>query len=171
MFFIGVISKKNKYDLLKEMLQKSCNMNKVSLISINSRSINNLKNVRFDSIVILDSIKKMDLDKNESNNLENLKEICAKTKYLLLDSDIKIETNIFNNIKLNIITFGLNHKSSITISSITDESILISVQRAFENIKGNIFEVGEYNEIIDNKFSKNIKVILSFFIIKSITKV
>lgn len=170
MFFIGVISRKNKYEVLKERIQKSCNKNKVSLININNKSISNLKNVKFDVIVILDSLEKFDFDECKNDNFKNLKEICEKTQYLLLDSDIEIKTNIFKDIKVNIITFGLNHKSSVTISSITDENIMISVQRGVRDTEGNIFEVGEYSEVINNNVANNIKEILSCFILKNIIK-
>lgn len=138
MFFIGVVSDSRRYNDLLYILQKNKNINDICVFNINNKNINNLKNIKFDLIIIEESLTKI----NESNTV--FYNLCKKVKYLLINSDINIGSKILGNIEANIITFGLNHKSTITFSSITDEKVLISVQRSFANINDKDIEFGEY---------------------------
>ena len=52
--------------------------------------------------------------------------------------DIKIECQQLNIVNSNLITYGFNSKSSITISSVTDDDVLICVQRNIYNNYGEI---------------------------------
>ena len=45
--------------------------------------------------------------------------------------DVNINWKELNIISANIITYGFNSKSSITISSVTDDDVLIYLQRNF----------------------------------------
>ena len=160
MIFIGVISERQKFEILKKNINK--NENDITLININKNSIENLTSVKFDAIVIIDSLEKVE------DKINNLEEMCKNLKYLIINSDIEIKTNILSNIKANIITYGGNHTSTVTFSSITDEMILISVQRNFTNKKGKIIEVGEYNYKIDGQKRSNLYDILVEFIVQKL---
>ena len=127
MIFIGVISDRQRFEILKKNIRKKESKNEITLININKKSIENFKNVRFDAIAIIDSIEKIE------DKMNNLEEICKNLKYLIINSDIEIKSNQLADIKSNIITYGGNHKSTVTFSSITDETVLISVQRDFIN--------------------------------------
>ncbi len=162
MAFIGVISEHQKFDIIKKNIQKNVNKNEITLININNKNIENLKNIKFDTIVLLDSIEKF---KNQNSNLQL---ICKDIRYLIINSDIKIMLDVLADIKANILTFGLNHKSTITFSSITDENILISVQRSFMNKNEKLVEVGEYNLKINKEERTNLYEILVSFIIKQL---
>ena len=162
MAFIGVISEHQKFDIIKKNIQKNVNKNEITLININNKNIENLKNIKFDTIVLLDSIEKF---KNQNSNLQL---ICNDIRYLIINSDIKIMLDVLADIKANILTFGLNHKSTITFSSITDENILISVQRSFMNKNEKLVEVGEYNLKINKEERTNLYEILVSFIIKQL---
>ena len=82
-------------------------------------------------------------------------------KYLVINSDIDFKENVLPNIETNIITFGLNHLATVTFSSVTDENILISVQRNFSNSKGNTIDVGEYSIAIEKLYRNYIYEVLA----------
>ena len=84
---------------------------------------------------------------------------------MIINSDLECEDNFLNEIRSNIITYGLNHLSTVTISSVTDESILISVQRNYNDYNGNTVDVGEYNVPIVKNNRNYIYEILVYFII------
>lgn len=162
MIFIGVISEYQKFEILRKTIKKDENKNEVTLININKKSIGNLKNVKFDAIVLVDPLEKLE------NNINNLQKMCVNLKYLVINSDVELKINIFSNIKANVITYGLNHISTVTFSSITDEMILISVQRNFENIAGKLIEVGEYDFKIQKTERINLYEILVNFILEKL---
>ena len=58
---------------------------------------------------------------------------------------------ILQNEKVNIITYGLNQKATITMSSIKETDILISLQRNIENIKKEVIEVEEKHIKLNEK--------------------
>ena len=149
MSFIGVFLDNKKFQILQK------NMNKIdkTLINIKKKSIENVKNVKFDIIVISENLENF---KEEINYVKNF---CMKAKYLVINSDIEINCSILKEIKTNIITYGLNHKSTVTLSSITDESVLIFVQREFENMENKAIEVGEYNIKIEDATLKKLATI------------
>ena len=162
MSFIGVVCEGKKFDVVKNLLQKNTNKNEYTLININSKSINNLKNVKFETIVFLEILNNIDFKTAE------FKEIFNGIKYLVINSDIDFKENILPNIETNIITFGLNHLATVTFSSVTDENILISVQRNFSNLKGNTIDVGEYSIPIEKLYRNYIYEVLACFIISII---
>lgn len=159
MYFIGVVSENKKFDTIKNIIKKCMNKSDITLININKKSIGNIKNVKFETVVICEPLEKLE------NEIEYLKDICKDAKYLILNSDIEQKVDILNNHKLNIITYGLNHLSTVTFSSITDEMMLISVQRNFQSITGKTIEVGEYNFKISKENRTNMHEILVAFII------
>ena len=87
-----------------------------------------MKNIRFDTIIINENAEWIEIIKN------NL----IKTKYIILNSDLKINLNFFKDVNLRVITYGFNSKATITISSNTEDSIQICVQRNILNKKHNI---------------------------------
>lgn len=162
MIFIGVISKYPEFEVLRKNIRSCKNKNEITLININKKSIENLKNVKFDTIVLLDSLEEL---KDKNNNLQKM---CTNLKYLIINSDIEIRTNTFSHIKANVITYGLNHISTVTFSSIADETMLISVQRAFENYNKKNIEVGEYDVKVQKEERINLYEILLDFIIEKL---
>ena len=102
----------------------------------------------------------------EDDEYKYMKELISNTKYLIINGDIEI--GILKNIKIEkpikLITFGFNSKSTITISSVKDEKIIVCLQRDIEKTNGEILESQE-KEII-SKENKNIYNNLAVFIIK-----
>jgi len=108
---------------------------------------------------------------NFKEEINYVKNFCMKAKYLVINSDIEINCSILKEIKTNIITYGLNHKSTVTLSSITDESVLIFVQREFENMENKAIEVGEYNIKIQKENRTNIHEIMLAFILNNLNNI
>ena len=139
MAFIGVITSKRSEEASKKVFINLFNENiikKINVIIINESNIDNIKNVLFETIII-----------NEDNSLirnkmNSLKQILSKCKFLILNSDMDINLESIYKLKLAVITYGLNLKSTVTASSIEDEKLQICIQRSIRNI---------YNEIIEPK--------------------
>lgn len=125
MSFIGVISSRKSFENIKNELMRL--EDNISIIHINLKSITNIKNIKFEIVIIDEELKKFD------NNKESLMKICNESKYIIINSDINKEYEKFKNCSNIVITYGLNRKATITISSISDTDILIYKQRMFEN--------------------------------------
>ena len=81
--------------------------------------IDNIKNIKFETIII----------NREFNDEYSLNKLIAKSKYLIINEDIDMAISLLNDVNSNIITYGFNSKSTITMSSVTEDSIQICVQR------------------------------------------
>ena len=118
---IGIIAKKRDIQAIKKELQES----NIKVIEITKKAIENVKNVSFEEIIILEDINL------KLEEYKYMKEIITKSKYLILNGDIKIK--ILEEIKvqkpIKVITFGFNSKATITISSIKEEKIIVCLQR------------------------------------------
>ena len=119
---IGIVARKKDIKDIKRKLGEN-----YELIELNSESIKNLKNIKFDEIIYN---KDINLTEEE---YKFMREIINKTKYILINSDEKIK--IPENILIKIITFGFNSKSTIMISSVKENYIIISVQREIEKLE------------------------------------
>lgn len=110
---------------------------------INDKSIENIKNIRFETILVINL--GMVLEKKEA-----LDELFENSKYLIVNADMEKGLDIINNMKLNVITFGFNSKSTITTSSVED-NFLICLQRKIVNVDKEIIEPQEIEVKISNK--------------------
>lgn len=160
---VGVISTNQKFEILKNIIQNNCNKNEIFLININKKSIENLKTVKFDVIVLMDFLGKFD-------EITHIKDICKGIKYLIINSDIEQNYEFMLDVESNIITCGLNQKSTVTFSSITDEEALISIQRGIINQNKKLIDVGEYSMKMDLSNKVDLDVILISFIIQKLYK-
>lgn len=147
MSIIGIIAKEKRVNQIKKQIQKE-NLN-IEFVCINNKSIKNVRNIKFEIIIIEDSLIKL------QENKEYMKYIMKNSKYILLNSDINISEEDFKDIELKILTYGLKQKATITISSIKEEKILISIQRAFKNFKEKIIEQKEISVELDDNSDKN----------------
>ena len=98
------------------------------------KNIENIKNIKFKIIVL-----------NKGIDNKNIKNILLNAEYLILNSDINVKIDLIENLDLKVITYGFNSKSTVTASSVTEEEMLICVQRNIINIKGKKIEPQEIN--------------------------
>lgn len=155
MTFIGVISDNKIFENINIHLKSD----KFKLIHINKKSIENIKNIRFETIIIDSNLENF---KQEENIIEQL---CLNSKYLVINTDINLRFNISNNNKINIITYGLNQKATVTVSSITDTDILIYLQRNIRTATNKMVEVEEKRIKINENNKLKIYEILIIYII------
>lgn len=160
--FIGIIADSKSFENVKSTILKNINQTKLNIININLQSIENIKNIKFETIVI-----DCNLDKFKEKE-EILKKICSNSKYLILNTDMEIRLDILENQKFKIITYGLNQKATVTISSITETDLLIDLQRNIENIKKKVIEAEEIRIKLSGKTNFKVYEILIIYIIFSI---
>ncbi len=157
---IGIIAKKRDIQAIKKELQES----NIKVIEITKKAIENVKNVSFEEIIILEDINL------KLEEYKYMKEIITKSKYLILNGDVKIK--ILDEIKvqkpIKVITFGFNSKATITISSIKEEKIIVCLQRDIEKVDGNIIETQEKEIKIGKENCKKIYNKLAVFIIEQL---
>ena len=95
MLLIGMIATKKDIQEIKRNIISD----EINIIGINEESINNLKNIKFDEIIIMKNIKLKD------ETYKYIGEIISKVKYLIVNVDMEIDvlkkTKIKNPIKLN----------------------------------------------------------------------
>lgn len=146
--FIGVIAKESESNFMKNEVLKNSSL-KFDFVNINKISVQNVKNIKFETIVINNEISDF------LNVSKYLEEIIINAKYIIVNSDIIKNIEILKQYNSNIITYGLNQKADITISSIENENILIFVQNNLKNINGKEIEPQEFNiKIIKNSLKK-----------------
>lgn len=160
MSFIGIIAEAKEFEMIKKEILKNMKQKKMNIININKQSIDNIQNIKFEIIVVNNNLEKL-----KQNKIEK---ICNNAKYLILNTDIELKIPITLEEKINIITYGLNHKATVTISSRTEENILVALQRNIKSISGNIVEVEETDIKIKEKNSQKIYEVLIIYIILTI---
>ncbi len=133
--FVGIIAENKNIQFIKKMLNPL--LKNVKIICITNENIDNLKNVTFDIIVVFNSLKKLIF------KLEVLKQMLIKTRWIILNSDIKENIECIENLTLNVITFGFNSKATITTSSIQEDEIFVCIQRSIKIDKNNQIEPQE----------------------------
>ena len=121
MSFIGIVANKKFFENIKRKILEE-NKETINFIQINLRSIENVKNIKFETIIIEDNINKF---KQYQNIIEK---ICNQADYVIINTDknVEYEKTILKN---EIVTYGLNQKATITVSSISDTDILIYLQK------------------------------------------
>lgn len=144
MFIIGIIANASHAKKIKKELEGSIN---AEVILINDKSIENIKNIQFEVIIMQNLIESL------KEKRTYLKTILKNTKYLLLNADLNIESNLFEKTRAKILTYGLKQKSTITISSIEESQAIISIQRSFQDFKGKLIEQQEIPMQINEKES------------------
>ena len=158
MTFVGIISDNKSFQILKENIDTQ----DYNLIQINNKSIENIKNIKFEIIIINKELKSLEEKKLIIDFL------CTNSKYILLNTDLNKELNFSQKCKEKIITFGLNHKATVTISSITESSILVYLQRNVKDKNDKLIEVGEKQVKINKDNKIKVYEILIIYIISII---
>jgi len=137
--------------------------NKLNIIVINEKSIENMKNVKFDIVIIY----------QETKQNENIKQLISTCKYLVINTDIKENLKLLEGIDISettIITYGFNRKSSITIVSNENDEIILEIQREINNLKNEKIECQEIK--LQNNLEKNqIYLAISLKILEILEKI
>ena len=136
--FIGIVANENDSNFIKNELLKKYKENKFEIININNKSLENLKNVRFETIIVKENINKILKISNYINN------ILENASFLVVNTDIKENEEKLNNYKC-FISYGFNTNAIITISSIKEENIMICLQKQIQGINNQITEQQECN--------------------------
>lgn len=138
--FIGIISDEKSENHIRRELLERLKINESSVLFIKEKSIDNIKNIRFETVLLAREFKNMDL----------LKKILTNTKYLIVNSDLKNNLKMLEELQLTVITYGFNSKATITISSVLEDKALVCLQRDIVNSKGKIIEAQEF-EFVSNE--------------------
>ena len=128
MLFIGIVTDSKSEKDIEKLLTNNKFLTENNVIFIKEKNIDNIKNVHFDTVVINRKFEKED----------ELNKLLENTKNVVINMDTNVDNTKLNVINSNIITYGFNSKSSITISSVTDDDVLICVQRNIYNNFGEI---------------------------------
>lgn len=147
--FIEIITDQKSQAQLNKVITKKM-VNNCDVLYIKEKNIENTKNIKLETLILN---RKIENDEIINKILENSKNAIVNMD-LNIDKNLKLASNINNNkinneitnkdlktnnstinkIKTNIITFGYNSKSDITVSSIEDEQILICIQNTITSI-------------------------------------
>jgi len=136
MSFIGIVAGKKCFENVKNKIIEEMKEDTINFVQINLRSIENVKNIKFETIVVEDNIDKF------KKNQQTLERLCENTQYVIINSDKNEIQEELKKIE-NKITYGLNQKATVTVSSISDTDILIYWQQSLKNKKGNQIEIEE----------------------------
>lgn len=138
--FIGIIAEERKSNIIKKQIVERLKIDENLIILIKEKNIENIKNIKFDTII---------LDR-KFNNEKNLKMVLENVKYLIINCDVVNSFNVLNDIEINVITYGFNSKATITASSVGEEEILVCLQRNIINAKKQKVEPQEVKIEIQN---------------------
>lgn len=159
MSFIGIVTEsKTELQIRQNLKRKFEKMNlKKTILIINKNSIKNLLNVKFEILI---------LDKNIFASNEDLVKIILNSNKILVNADYDENLMAIKNLKLNVISYGMNSKATLTVSSIDEESILLTLQRSIRNCKKEMIEPQEI-KITGKNLGKiiYIEMILTIFLI------
>lgn len=136
MSFIGVIANRKSFETIKKKITEKINDEAICFIQINLRSIENIKNIKFETIIVEDNLKKF------QDNQEVLEKMFENTSYIIINTDKNPNCEEILKIERKI-TYGLNRKAMITVSSISETDILVYWQKTLINRAGNKIEIEE----------------------------
>ena len=133
MVLIGIVANKKCFETIRlEIMKKD---NQMNIIHISLKSLENMKNIKFDTVII-----ENDLEKYQDYK-EQLKKICREASYVIVNTDMNPEYREIETQSL--ITFGINQYANVTISSNSEENVLIYWQKSINNKAGNKIEIEE----------------------------
>ncbi len=135
MSFVGIVASKKSFETIRKKIMEKLQDETISFIHINLRSIENVKNIKFETIIIEGKIDKF------KQNQESLNKIFENAQYVLINTD-KNKEDIIKGVQ-NIISYGLNHKAIVTVSSICDTDILIYWQKSIQDKEGHETDIEE----------------------------
>ena len=125
--FIEIITDTKSQIQLNKSIKKE-QVNNCEILYIKEKNIDNIKNIKLETLVINKKIEDM----------EKISKIIENTKNVIINLD-------FNKIEKQnkFISYGYNSKSDITISSIDEDEALIYIQKEITSIFGRKIEPQE----------------------------
>lgn len=151
MSFIGIITNVKNETYMSRVLANT--FEKEQIIFITDKNIGNMKNIRFETIVIDAGLE----------HIEDLKSILLNTKYVILNGDIELREEVLKNLNLVVISYGFQSKATFTISSVSERNIIICLQRIIKSVTGKKYEPQEFE--VENQQNIDIHVIICLKII------
>lgn len=137
MSLIGILTEtKNKVYLKEELKKRQLE----DVFFLTETAVQNMRNVKFDIFL---------LGKKITARQEMIREIAKGTDYFILNSDVKENLQLLENLDLKIITYGYNQKASVTTSSVEEEKVIVCLQRGIKNIYQEEIEPQEIELKID----------------------
>lgn len=147
--FIEIITDSKSQNQLNKVITKQM-VNNCELLYIKEKNIENIKNIKLETLVLNRKIE----------NIELINKIAGNAKNIIFNLDLNKE--ITNNAESKKISFGYNSKSDITISSVKDDEIMICIQNTIESIYGKKVEPQEVKVDIKNDVNVyNIMIIIA----------
>lgn len=151
MSFIGIIADEKNENYIEKSLLKYLENNEHTILFIDSENIDNIKNVKFQTILIIDEIKR------QIDDIQMLKSILENTKQVIMNADIEDNLEVLENLNISVITYGFNLKSTIIASSVTEEEMLICIQRKIKTIKDKMIDPQEVIiDLIEKEFTNGV---------------
>lgn len=138
--FIEIITDSKSQNQLNKVITKQM-VNNCELLYIKEKNIENIKNIKLETLVLNRKIE----------NIELINKIAGNAKNIIFNLDLNKE---ITNTESKKITFGYNSKSDITISSVKDDEIMICIQNTIESIYGKKIEPQEVK--VDIKSDVNV---------------
>jgi len=125
--FIEIITDTKSQIQLNKSIKKE-QVNNCEILYIKEKNIDNIKNIKLETLVI----------NKEIEDMEKISKIIENTKNVIINLD-------FNKIEKQnkFISYGYNSKSDITISSIDEDEALIYIQKEITSIFGRKIEPQE----------------------------
>ena len=120
MAFIGIFTEPKNETYTRNILDKDFSSQHEKILFINNNNIKNIKNIRFETILF-------DTEKLIDESILN--KLLSYSKCFVFNYDIDKNIEKYKKMDLQLVTFGFNPKSTVTISSVTDENILMCIQR------------------------------------------
>lgn len=161
MSFIGVMASKKCFEAIKKKMAEEIKEEIINLLPINLRSIENVKNIKFETIIVEDNLEKF------KNHKEILQRILEKAEYVLINTDKNKQIEI----KSNQITYGLNQKADVTVSSISETDILVYWQKSLQDKEGNKIEIEERRiKKEERQLLKTYEILIVYTLLRIYTK-
>ncbi len=155
MSLVGIFTESKNENYLKKGLKNVFQQEQVFFLK--EESIENLKNITFQTILIGKSISK---------NEQILRDLMKKAQYLIFNADILDNLYLLKDLSIQLITYGFNSKSTITTSSVEENKIMICLQRTIKNLQGKTIEPQEIKkEIFKNEDSYAVMELISLLLL------
>ena len=142
MSFIGILTEYKNEEYLKEQIAEK---DLGEAFFLNEKTIDNMRNIKFETFL---------LGKKIEDNQQCVRSIAENASYVVLNSDVKENLAILDNLDLTLITYGYNQKATITTSSIEENKKLVCLQRNIKNVYGEEVEPQEI-EVNEKKEANN----------------